>query len=217
MRLVRQPLRSAPVTGTAYPSHGISQLTAPSGVTRQPADRDVIWCRHVMASQPGAGVGAGAAAEPPEIAAQSGGGDGGGSRSGRSGPSARDAVPSSLQARGSATPMKMGGTGTRRQRIRDFRQRKPIPKTENSADLAHYFPENGGDYPPLSQKWGGRVPPVPPPVAEPLLQAAVAAGPAPCGHSLCAAYLLFEKERMLSLRKMESSANSRGRGNTNVT
>ena len=55
-----------------------------------------------------------------------------------------------------------GGTGTRRQRIQDFRQRQPIPKTENSADLAHYFPENGGDYPPLSQKWGGRVPPVPP-------------------------------------------------------
>ena len=66
---------------------------------------------------------------------------------------------------GSATPMKMGGTGTRRQRIQDFRQRKPIPKTENSADLAHYFPENGGDYPPLSQKWGDASPPSPPPCA----------------------------------------------------
>ena len=42
-------------------------------------------------------------------------------------------------------------------------------KTENSADLAHYFPENGGGglSPALSQKWGTR-PPVPP-VAEPLV------------------------------------------------
>ena len=62
-----------------------------------------------------------------------------------------------------------GGTGTRRQRIRDFRQRKPIPKTENSADLAHYFPENGGGLSPaLSKMGGGHVPPRPPPVAEPL-------------------------------------------------
>ena len=51
-----------------------------------------------------------------------------------------------------------GGTGTRRQRIQDFRQRQPISRTENSADLAHYFPENGGDYPPLSQKWGDASP-----------------------------------------------------------
>ena len=58
--------------------------------------------------------------------------------------------------------MKMGGTGTRRQRSQDFFRGQLIPITGNSADLAHYFPENGGDYPPHSQKWGGRVPPVPP-------------------------------------------------------
>ena len=58
-----------------------------------------------------------------------------------------------------------GGTGIRRQRSQDFRQRQPIPKTENSADLAHYFPENGGLSPAL--KMGGRVLPVHP-VAEPL-------------------------------------------------
>ena len=61
-----------------------------------------------------------------------------------------------------------GGTGTRRQRIRDFRQRKPIPKTENSADLAHYFPENGGIIP-RSLKNGGDASPPSPPVAEPLV------------------------------------------------
>ena len=68
-----------------------------------------------------------------------------------------------LPARGSATPMKMGGggTGTRRQRIQDFRQRQLIPKTENSADLAHYFPENGGGLFPALKNGGGRVPPSP--------------------------------------------------------
>ena len=57
---------------------------------------------------------------------------------------------------------KWGGRGPGDSEARIFFRGKPIPKTENSADLTHYFPENGGDYPPHSQKWGGRVPPRPP-------------------------------------------------------
>ena len=67
--------------------------------------------------------------------------------------------------RGSATPMKMGGRGPGGSEARIFFRGYPIPKTENSADLAHYFPENGG-LSPHSQKMGGRAPV--PPVAEPL-------------------------------------------------
>ena len=65
--------------------------------------------------------------------------------------------------------MKMGGgTGTRRQRNQDFLQKVGIPITENSADLAQYFPENGGIIP-RTQKWGDAFPrPPPPPVAESL-------------------------------------------------
>ena len=51
-----------------------------------------------------------------------------------------------------------------------FFRGSPIPKTENSADLAHYFPENGGIIP-RTLKNGGTRPPVPP-VAKPLCNVA---------------------------------------------
>ena len=61
--------------------------------------------------------------------------------------------------RGSATQMKMGGggRGPGGSEARIF----SIPKTENSADLAHYFPENGGIIP-RTLKNGGTRPPRPP-------------------------------------------------------
>ena len=79
-----------------------------------------------------------------------------------------------------------GGTGTRRQRIQDFRQRQPIPKTENSADLAHYFLKMGGIIP-RSLKNGGTRPPSPPPMAEPLMSRLLGGGTIHCNVSLCIA------------------------------
>ena len=50
-----------------------------------------------------------------------------------------------------------GGTGSRPQRSQEFLQGSPIPKTENSAVLAHYFPENRGIIL-HCQKWGDASP-----------------------------------------------------------
>ena len=55
-----------------------------------------------------------------------------------------------------------GGKGTRRQRSQDFLQRVTHTKTENSADLANYFPENERIIP-RTLKNGGTRPPRPPP------------------------------------------------------
>ena len=63
--------------------------------------------------------------------------------------------------------MKMGGRGPGGSKARIFFRGYPIPKTENSADLAHYFPENGGIIP-RTLKNGGDASPPSPPVAEPL-------------------------------------------------
>ena len=69
------------------------------------------------------------------------------------------------RSRGSATPMKMGGgRGTRRQRSQDFLQRVTHTKKSNTRRIwpTIFLKMGGGDYPPHSQKWGGRVPPRPP-------------------------------------------------------
>ena len=73
------------------------------------------------------------------------------------------ALSNAASGRGSATPMKMGGggrgPGLSEERI--FFRGQSIPKTENSADLVHYFPENGGIIP-RTLKNGGTRPPRPP-------------------------------------------------------
>ena len=60
--------------------------------------------------------------------------------------------------------MKMGGRGPGGSEARIFFRGQPISKTENSADLAHYFPENGGIITRTLKNGGTR-----PPVAEPLV------------------------------------------------
>ena len=84
-----------------------------------------------------------------------------------------------------------------------------MPKTENSADLAHYFPENGGDYPPHSQKWGGRVPPSPP-VAEPMARGERRGGvPADSVHTTQALIKAAREQRRCRARYMSAGP---GRG-----